>query len=229
MGKLVKNQVDFEKLDRELANKSIEIKSDEKEDSTLKICTELAKAFGLSTFSMDSSVPYPPRPQHLERLDVVPIAERFLLLQRMRRIVNPSCSDIRPPERVRKDSMPPSSRSAPIRASKQLAKAWRSSSSWHRSDLCAYSINSSRCEYGEMFIQDDRCAVRCKATWEKIAGSAKKSRRSLCVMLLSVSYSLPNRNQDAAVGQAVLDVVRICAEIFLLTTQGDNFHIGEKT
>ncbi|EDS27218.1 conserved hypothetical protein [Culex quinquefasciatus] len=56
MGKLVKNQVDFEELDRELANKSIEIKSDEKEDSTLKICTELAKAIGLSTFSMDSSV-----------------------------------------------------------------------------------------------------------------------------------------------------------------------------
>ncbi|EDS33547.1 conserved hypothetical protein [Culex quinquefasciatus] len=81
-GKPVKNQVDFEELDRELADKSIEIKwnhvdahcgilgneradalaregsaiSDEKgEPSTLNICTELAKVTGLSTFSTDSS------------------------------------------------------------------------------------------------------------------------------------------------------------------------------
>uniref|UniRef100_A0A182JB47 Uncharacterized protein n=1 Tax=Anopheles atroparvus TaxID=41427 RepID=A0A182JB47_ANOAO len=135
--------------------------------------------------------------QHLERLDVMPIAERFLFLQRMPRIVHPDAAQrvVLLEERVGKDAVGHLDATVEQEGPHQRLEAVcqrvpffaSTAKCWFCTIAARYVASPPSSRSGNMWN-------RWMEVINSTTASPRNSSRSLCVMLLSVSCSFPNRD-----------------------------------
>ncbi|EDS29035.1 conserved hypothetical protein [Culex quinquefasciatus] len=186
-GITVKNQVDVEELDRELADKSIKIKWSHVDVDCGILGNERADALArenppCGVASGTGSSPSPKNPSLVaDRLDrslefssaclAAFISACWVLwpLEQARRLPRKSECPARVQRIVEQECAHQSFKVVSQSVAKfQLVAQVQLMRVQHK-----FLQVELFCEYGEMLILDDRCAVPCKATWEKIAGLRK--------------------------------------------------------